>query len=113
LQVGTRRFVPTEPQAGSTERAVCVRFAKAVFHGYAVPGTGTVPAYPPSKWIPAIQKENGGNGPYPFSVATAKSPLTSHGWQMVNGVMTCETPAKCGTGISKGQKATFEPDPLD
>lgn len=55
--------------------------ATAVFHGYAVPGTEAVPAFPPSSWIPAIQKENGGNGPYPFNVAAAKSLLTATaGW---------------------------------
>jgi peptide/nickel transport system substrate-binding protein len=84
--------------------------AKAVFHGYAVPGTGSVPALPPSSWIPATQTENGGNGPYPFNVAAAKSLMTGHGWAMVGGVMTCETPAQCGTGIAKGQKAAFTLD---
>jgi peptide/nickel transport system substrate-binding protein len=82
----------------------------AVFHGYAVPGTGTVPAYPPSQWTPAIQKQNNGNGPYPFSVSSATSLLTSHGWAMSGGVMTCQDPAKCGAGISKGQKAAFTLD---
>jgi peptide/nickel transport system substrate-binding protein len=79
----------------------------AVFHGYAVPGTGTVPAYPPSAWIPAIQNENGGDGPYPFSVSGATALLTSHGWKMVGGVMTCEDPAKCGAGVKQGQQAAF------
>ena len=84
--------------------------ARAVFHGYAVPGSGTVPAYPPNKWIPAVQKENGGNGPYPFSVAAARSLMTSHGWAMTGGVMTCQVPAKCGAGITKGERAAFSLD---
>ena len=48
-------------------------------------------------------------GPYPFSIAKAKSLLTSHGWSESGGVMTCQDPAKCGTGIKKGQqlKLTF------
>src|SRR5215471_10421449 len=76
--------------------------AKAVLHGYAVPGTGAVPPYPPSQWIPAIQNSNGGAGPYPFSVAKAKALLTSHGWSMMGSVMDCGVPAKCGPGIAKG-----------
>jgi peptide/nickel transport system substrate-binding protein len=82
----------------------------AIFHGYAIPGTGTVPAYPPNSWIPSIQNENGGKGPYPFSVANATALLTSHGWKMVGGVMTCENPAQCGAGIKQGQKAAFSLD---
>ncbi|MHB1592982.1 MAG: ABC transporter substrate-binding protein [Streptosporangiaceae bacterium] len=87
-----------------------VGIAKAVYRGYAVPGTGAVPAFPPSKWIPTQQKVNGGAGPYPFSVATATSLLTSHGWKMVGGVMTCEVPAKCGAGVKKGTRATLNLD---
>lgn len=84
--------------------------AKAVFHGYAIPGSGTVPAYPPSKWLPAIQRESGGNGHYPFSVAAATSLMTSHGWKMTGSTMTCQVPAKCGAGITKGQRAAFTLD---
>src|SRR5579875_632088 len=42
-------------------------------------------------------------------ISRAKSLLTSHGWSEVGGVMTCQDPAKCGTGIKKGQqlKLTF------
>jgi len=40
------------------------------------------------------------------SASPAPRPLlTSHGWQEVGGVMTCEDPAKCGTGISQGPAA--------
>jgi peptide/nickel transport system substrate-binding protein len=43
---------------------------------------------------------------YPYSITTAKNLLESHGWKMVNGVMTCENPGtasnQCGAGISKG-----------
>ncbi|HEX6930995.1 MAG TPA: hypothetical protein VF162_02540, partial [Streptosporangiaceae bacterium] len=45
--------------------------------------------------------------PYPFSISKAKSLLTSHGWAMSGGVMTCQDPAKCGTGIKKGQQLKF------
>ena len=57
--------------------------------------------------MPPIQKENSGQGPYPFSIAKAKALLTSHGWSEVGGVMTCQDPSKCGTGITKGQQLKF------
>src|SRR5262249_56409033 len=52
---------------------------------------------------------NGGQARYRSSIAKAKSLLTGHGWAMSGGVMTCQDPAKCGTGIKKGQqlKLTF------
>ena len=56
---------------------------------------------------PPIQKENSGQGPYPFNISKAKSLLTSHGWTEVGGVMTCQDPAKCGAGITKGQQLKF------
>ena len=36
--------------------------------------------------------------------------LTSHGWKKVGGVMTCETPSKCGAGIKAGQQFKFTLD---
>jgi peptide/nickel transport system substrate-binding protein len=84
--------------------------AKTVQRGYAYPTTGGVPSEPPNQWTPAIQKSNGGAGPYPFSVANATSLLTSHGWKNVGGVMTCETPAKCGAGVTAGTKLSFTMD---
>jgi peptide/nickel transport system substrate-binding protein len=81
---------------------------KAIFRGYAVPNSGPAPNAPlNNQWQPAAQRENNLQGPYPFNIAKAKSLLTSHGWSMVGGVMTCQDPAKCGTGIKKGQQAKF------
>jgi len=81
---------------------------KAIYRGYAVPTSGPAPNTPPGNlWQPPIQKENSEQGPYPFSIAKAKAALTSHGWAMQGGVMTCQDPAKCGTGIKKGQQAKF------
>jgi peptide/nickel transport system substrate-binding protein len=57
-----------------------------------------------------VQLEDGGQGPYPFSTAKATSLLESHGWKMVNGVMVCQTPSKCGAGIKAGQKFAFTLD---
>jgi peptide/nickel transport system substrate-binding protein len=81
---------------------------KAIWRGYAVPGAGPAPNAPPgNQWIPPIENENGGLGPYPFSIARAKATLEAHGWSEVGGVMTCQDPSKCGTGIPKGQQAKF------
>jgi peptide/nickel transport system substrate-binding protein len=81
---------------------------KAIYRGYSVPDSGPAPNTPPgNQWTPSIQTENSGQGPYPFSIAKAKSLLTSHGWSEVGGVMTCQNPAKCGPGIKQGQQAKF------
>jgi peptide/nickel transport system substrate-binding protein len=81
---------------------------KAIYRGYAVPQSGPAPNTPPgNQWIPPIQTQNNFQGPYPFDIAKAKSTLQAHGWSEVNGVMTCQDPAKCGTGITKGQQAKF------
>jgi peptide/nickel transport system substrate-binding protein len=84
--------------------------AKTVQRGYAYPTTGAVPSQPPNQWTPALQKSNSGAGPYPFSVANATTLLTSHGWKNVGGVMTCQTPAKCGAGVTAGTKLAFTMD---
>jgi peptide/nickel transport system substrate-binding protein len=85
--------------------------AKAVYRGYAYPNTGPAPAEPTTNpFLSSVQLENGGQGPYPFNISKATSVLTSHGWKMVGGVMTCETAAKCGAGIKAGQKLAFTLD---
>jgi len=85
--------------------------SKAVWRGYAYPNTGVAPAEPTTNpFLPSVQTENGGQGPYPFSISKATSLLTSHGWKMVGGVMTCQTPAKCGAGIKAGQQFKFTLD---
>jgi peptide/nickel transport system substrate-binding protein len=88
--------------------------AKTVQRGYAYPTTGAVPSEPPNQWTPAIQKSNGGAGPYPFSVANATTLLTSHGWKNVGGTMTCESPGtsstECGAGVTSGSKLAFTMD---
>jgi peptide/nickel transport system substrate-binding protein len=84
--------------------------AKAIYRGYAYPTTGPVPSEPSNPFEPAVESANGGQGPYPFNVAKAKSLMTSNGWSLVSGVMTCQVPAKCGSGIKKGQTASFTMD---
>ncbi|HEY5356340.1 MAG TPA: ABC transporter substrate-binding protein [Streptosporangiaceae bacterium] len=81
---------------------------KAIYRGYSVPDSGPAPNTPPgNQWTPSIQNENNSQGPYPFSISKAKALLTSHGWSETGGVMTCQDPAKCGTGIKQGQQAKF------
>jgi peptide/nickel transport system substrate-binding protein len=84
--------------------------SKAEWRGYAYPNTGPAPNEPSNPWLSSVQTENGGAGPYPFSISKAMSVLESHGWKMVSGVMTCADPAKCGTGIKSGEKLAFTLD---
>jgi peptide/nickel transport system substrate-binding protein len=108
------------PQVGYLVRQLYIRQAmqyaedqpgisKEIWRGYATPDAGPVPTVPSNQFEPAIEKENGGQGPYPFDPAKAKSLLTSHGWSEVGGVMQCQDPSKCGKGITKGEqlKMTF------
>src|SRR6516162_7114102 len=81
--------------------------SKAIFRGYATPTSGPAPTTMPNPYPPPAQTANGGVGPYPFSISKAKSLLTSHGWAMSGGVMVCQDPAKCGSGIKKGQHLQF------
>ncbi len=87
---------------------------KAIDNGYGYPTSGAVPQEPTSQWIPTIQGENSGQGPYAFSVASATSLLTSHGWAKVGGVMTCQKPGtsstECGANIASGTKLSFTMD---
>jgi peptide/nickel transport system substrate-binding protein len=88
-----------------------VGMSKAAWRGYSYPTTSAAPAEPAgNQWISSDQMENGGAGPYPFSIAKATSLLTSHGWKMVGGVMTCQSSAKCGAGIAPGAKMSFTLD---
>ena len=106
------------PQVGYLVRQLYIRQAMqyaenqpgistAIWRGYATPVSGPVPTVPSNEFLPAIQKENNGQGPYPYSPSKAKALLTSHGWSEVGGVMTCQDPSKCGTGITKGEQLKF------
>jgi peptide/nickel transport system substrate-binding protein len=82
----------------------------SVDRGYGYPTSGGVPTLPTNQWAPAVQNSNGGQGPYAFSIASATSLLSSHGWKKVGGVMTCATPAKCGPGVTAGSKLSLTMD---
>ncbi len=77
--------------------------------GYGYPTTGPVPDEPPTRWLPPAQR---GQGPYPFSIAKARSLLTSHGWTQINGVDTCTRPGiaagDCGAGIKGGLRLSLD-----
>jgi peptide/nickel transport system substrate-binding protein len=83
---------------------------KSVDRGYGYPTSGGVPTQPMSQWVPSVQNQNGGQGPYAFSVANAMSLLTSHGWKEVGGVMTCQNPTLCGAGVTAGTKLSMTMD---
>jgi peptide/nickel transport system substrate-binding protein len=106
------------PQVGYLVRQLYIRqamqyaedqpgIARAIWRGYATPVSGPVPTVPSNPFVPAIENENSGQGPYPYDPAKATALLTSHGWSEVGGVMTCQDPSKCGTGIAKGEKLQF------
>ena len=46
---------------------------KAIDNGYGYPTSGAVPEEPSNQWIPSIQSQNGGQGPYAFSTSAATS----------------------------------------
>jgi peptide/nickel transport system substrate-binding protein len=83
---------------------------KTIARGYGYPTSGGVPSQPGNLWTPTIQNSNGGEGQYSFSVANATSLLTSHGWKNIGGVLTCEIPAECGTGVAAGTKLSITMD---
>jgi peptide/nickel transport system substrate-binding protein len=82
----------------------------AFFHGNAVPTYGPVPVKPPNPFVSKYEESD----PYPFSTATAAKQLSSHGWKVVGGVATCESPgsgpSNCGAGIKKGLGLSFNLD---
>jgi peptide/nickel transport system substrate-binding protein len=84
--------------------------SNAIWRGYATPVSGPVPTVPANPFVPVIERENGGQGPYPYDPGKAKALLTSHGWSEVGGVMTCQDPAECGTGITKGEQLKLTVD---
>jgi peptide/nickel transport system substrate-binding protein len=80
---------------------------KSFLQNYAVPSYSPIPLAPSNPFADSDSRNN----LYPYSITKAKSLLESHGWKMVNGVMTCETPGttsnQCGAGISKGLALTL------
>jgi peptide/nickel transport system substrate-binding protein len=77
---------------------------QVAWRGYSVPMTGPIPTAPTNQYVSTAEQ---GNGPYPFDVNKARNLLTSHGWTMRNGVMTCTSAGtaanQCGAGVPAGQ----------
>jgi len=68
-------------------------YVKNIYKGYAAPTYGPVPVLPKSQFATSYEEGD----PYPYSVSTAKTLLTSHGWSIVpNGTDVCKSAAKCG-----------------
>lgn len=85
------------------------QYVKDIFKGYAATTYGPVPVDVRS---PDLDKQQTHN-PYPFSEASAKGLLKSHGWHLVpNGTSTCSRPGSasgdCGSGITAGQSLSFK-----
>ncbi len=80
---------------------------KGAFKNAAVPAYSTVASLPTSQYSKAAIT----TAIYPYDINAAKKLFTDHGWQVVNGALTCQTPGtaanQCGAGIDKGQKFTF------
>ncbi len=82
-------------------------YIKSFMHGAGSPDYGPVPLLPASQYTPGNAKDT-----YPFSLATAKGLLASHGWRVVpNGTDTCVRPGsgadQCGAGIPAGTRLAF------
>jgi len=77
-----------------------------VFKGYGFPSYTALPAI-----VPAALGKAPAN-PYPFNLTKAESLLTSHGWTMQSGVMTCTSPGtganQCGANITQGYTLNFK-----
>jgi peptide/nickel transport system substrate-binding protein len=78
---------------------------KTLNSGIAAPTYGPVPLEPANSFADSFEKTS----PYPYSIAAAKSLLTSHGWDVkANGTTTCADPSKCGPGITAGEALKFK-----
>jgi peptide/nickel transport system substrate-binding protein len=83
--------------------------ARGMYDGAAGQAYGPVPAIPKSPFTPSNALSN----PYPYSVSTASTLLSSHGWKVVpNGTTTCVKPGtasnECGAGIPAGTPLTWD-----
>jgi peptide/nickel transport system substrate-binding protein len=74
--------------------------------GYGVPIDSPLPPETPKAVSGIKQALEPVKNPYPYNLKNAKALLTSHGWKLVSGVDTCESPgtgaSDCGKGIAKG-----------
>lgn len=82
-------------------------YISGIFHGFAAFADGPVPSVPASQFVP----DNATKPVYPYNPNTTKAIFKAHGWKLVNGVQTCESPgsgaSNCGAGIPKGRTMAF------
>jgi peptide/nickel transport system substrate-binding protein len=83
---------------------------KAYLDNTASPTCGPIPITPPS---PLVNTSAISFAPCAYSISTSSKLLSDHGWKVVpGGTTTCTDPAKCGSGISKGEAISFNIDYL-
>jgi peptide/nickel transport system substrate-binding protein len=74
--------------------------------GYGVPIDSPLPPNTPKSVSGLAASLEPVPNPYPYNLTAAKKLLTSHGWKLVGGVDTCESPGTgptdCGAGIAQG-----------
>jgi peptide/nickel transport system substrate-binding protein len=79
---------------------------KNVFKNYAYPQYSPLPPNTAAAISGPVPEQ------YGFDLNKAKGLLTSHGWTMQNGVMTCTSPgtgaSQCGAGITQGYTLNFK-----
>ncbi|HEX5400951.1 MAG TPA: ABC transporter substrate-binding protein [Pseudonocardiaceae bacterium] len=83
---------------------------KGAFKGAAVPAYSTIASLPSSQYSKLAIT----TAIYPFDINAAKQLMSSHGWTVQNGALTCTSPGtgakNCGAGIPQGQKFSFNFD---
>jgi peptide/nickel transport system substrate-binding protein len=84
---------------------------QTIGRGYGYSTTSGVPSEPSSQWVSSDMTANGGQGLYPYNATKAEALLTSHGWKVTGGVLTCASAGSgasdCGAGIKSGAQAKF------
>jgi len=80
---------------------------KGAFKGAAVPAYSTIASLPSSNY----SKDAITTAIYSYDINAAKKLFADHGWKVVNGALTCQSPgtgsSNCGAGIPSGQKFAF------
>ncbi len=76
----SQRYVRAALEMGINQEGII----QSIYHGQGTVEDGPVPSQPPTEFFdPALSKP-----PYPYNPAAGKALLISHGWQLINGVMT-------------------------
>ncbi len=77
---------------------------KKIYKGYGYIQINPLPPVTPASISGGASTTN----PYPYNPTKAESLLTSHGWKMSGGSVTCQSvgtgSSDCGAGITKGEK---------